>query len=257
MSSAADQPVIRACFYVPPDVHRKAESLRHFGEFLSLLKQRYRSFNLIAFVDFNMDLRNFSGQRGALAKCIADIIQDYNLSVVYDTNAGFTRLGSESYLDFFLTHGVRLASCKVEPHFGLSDHLLIKGSFSGFFPVLRKTLLRYSRNLAVKALTSILKEYEDGNKAFSHATALFSDLSIKLRSAAIRKAPKPISYFEAARIVDQELSKEHPNRKLIFRTLSTCKRDSYLNLMFYLTQLKKGNKLKEYFSVIGHLLIQK
>jgi len=131
------------------------------------------------------------------------------------------------------------------------------GSFSGFSPILKKKVLRYSKSVAAKTLTETLKKFEEAGVLYHNAAALFQDLSSKIRAVSVRKEPKPLNYFQAIMIVDQELAKEQPDKKLITRTISRCKKQGYINLMIHLGNLKRRCHLKEYFAIVGSLLRQR
>jgi len=51
-------PILLICLYLPPDIHRWAEAHAHLIRALDFIRNRYKSYALIAFGDLNLDIPN-------------------------------------------------------------------------------------------------------------------------------------------------------------------------------------------------------
>jgi len=195
------------------------------------LRSRYKTFGIIGFGDLNTDFV----AKECPCKKVARWRDYCGFKLHYSREIGaHTRFqgGKASYLDYLFSAGVSLKELAILGRFGSSDHLVVKGVFDEFSPVIRGLIKFFSKTRAKKLLEDIIAHPERWGISFQlPALEFFKALSDRLREHSIVYEPRAKSYFHTIRIVETELGKREVDWKKIRRAILACRRTEFLALL--------------------------
>ena len=260
LSSQSTWPVLLLAIYFPPDYARKQEMIAHVIRVLEYIRTRYRSFGLIMFGDLNSDFTNDPESPDCkrmlkmIRACALEIHRDHNPDSVTRSQKG-----KSSYLDYFLSTGVKIFDTQVGESIGSSDHRTISCSSSNFKPVRRRRQRIFSKKKATDLLEDILGKEEEDNGEDSvlykrKPIEFFLKLSHYSRSHSIISEPRPMNYFKTIQLVEEELKHPSPNWKRVGRAVSSCKRTEFLALLEEAKSHKLTNELKEFHRIVQNIM---
>ena len=113
LSSVTSDPLLLLCIYLPPDTERRKTVLSALSRLLEFIKERYKSFSILAFGDLNVDLvyKPFAPE----SIRFSTLMKMIGLKVHYQDNTTATtrRQGEHSsYLDYFMSVGTSIHSVR-------------------------------------------------------------------------------------------------------------------------------------------------
>jgi hypothetical protein len=260
LSSQSSWPVLLIAVYFPPDHARKQEMVAHVIRTLEYLRARYRSFGLIVFGDLNSDFtRNPESpdckrMMRMIRACSLEIHRDHNPKAVTRSQGS-----KSSYLDYFLTTGVKISNLNVGESIGSSDHRIISCESTSLTPVRRRRQKIFSKRRAADLMMDMLSE-DIANGTMDHGLYelgpidFFQRLSYHSRMHSIVFEPKPMNYFKVIQMVEEELSQSSPNWERIRKAVSRCKRTEFLALLEKAKSCKLENDLKSFHMIVQNIM---
>jgi hypothetical protein len=259
LSSRSGCPLILLAVYFSPDHSRKLEMIAHLVRVLEYLRSRYKSFGLIAFGDLNTDFAKNS--QPSDCKRMLRMVQACGLKIHrdLDPNAATRYQGNaRSYLDYFLTTGVKLSKVSVGEKVGSSDHCIVSCQSISLAPVRRRRMRIFSKKKAAELMEDLFKPKEDSGKdpeLFKLGPIdFFREVSRRSQSHAIIREPRPMNYFKAIHLVETELTQPSPDWKRIRKAISSCKRTEFLALLDDAKSYKDENHLKEFHRIVQNIM---
>lgn len=257
LSSVTAHPVVLMAIYFPPDHARKLEMIAHVIRVLDFLHSRYKSFGLLAFGDLNADLSESSSKVTRGRSKLLRMIKSNGLSIHMAEEPGTaTRFqGTKaSYLDYFLSAGVKVSELAVGNAVGTSDHRMVSCMIQGVAPVRRRRQKLYSKRKAQDLLE--LLTHEDHPESLLHLPPenFFKEINRRLLSHSIILEPKPKSFFKVIQAVEDELKGRFPDWNRVKREIASCRGLEFLALVNEANSRKREGDWKDFHRIVRSIL---
>ena len=201
LSSSSANPVLIFCVYFPPDGARKLEMMRKVSRVTAFLRDRYSSCSLFGFGDLNADLRGeLKGENKRMRRVLnvcrlkPEILDGGN---VHTREQGDHR----SYLDYFLTSGVKISDLQVREGIGRSDHKMVTCTLRDMNPIKRRRRLVFSKTRAADLFREMVKSEDFKCLLEKSPLTLFRKISGRLARGSIIFEPLARSYFSSIKSV--------------------------------------------------------
>ena len=191
--------------------------IAHFVRTVKYLRTCYRSFGLIVFGDLNVDFAKESNPSDC--KRMMRMVKSCGLEINRDLRSeAFTCLDGDncSYLDYFLTSGIKVYDVFAQERIGSSDYCWISCRTFGLAPVKRRRQRIFSKVRAAKLMVELLGEDELGGSGADLSLStlepieFFLELSARSKAHSIIYEPKPTNYFKVIQMVVDQHS--HPSQ---------------------------------------------
>ena len=244
-----------AGLYTPPNYSDHAYALRHFSTAMEHLRERFSSFSLLAFTDFNRDFRKLQHTRNFenLGKLGFRVHMDNTVNSFTREQKVANRL-SRSYLDYFLSCNLHVGQLSLGHRMGGSDHRLVVIEVSRTKPVvaLNKSRINYKR---LREGTSDVADCIRQMRTETPASILhsFTDLLETQKQRCPTFFSKPKSLVKTFDLVEAELSKEDPDNHKVEKMLRACIRTDFNTFLDHIQRLRMEGEMKEYYLKIGFL----
>ena len=160
----------------------------------------------------------------------------------------------KSYLDYFLTSGVKVLDLQVREGIGRSDHKLVICMIGEMDPVRRKRRLVFSKSRAADLFKGMIESDDFERLLKESPLALFRKISGRMARGSIIFERPARSYFSSIKSVDRELESSSPNWKKIKRAIISCRGAEYVALLERLNELRVTNKMAEFHALVGNIL---
>jgi len=253
--NANPENLIVVALYAPPNYEEHRAVLSQFINMVEHLKQRYATFSLLVFTDFNKDLRL------EINKKYLNTLKDLGLKVhIEDHPRAFTRAqksGSSmttSYLDYYFTLNAETRNFGISGRVSTSDHLLLSIEVLATQPVTIMKEQKINYKLLRKFAPYILDRIRNFDKSTSEdCLRSLNDLVIELRTRCPMQKHSPKSLFVEIEEVERELQKGKHDYSKINHLLLLSSRANYYKFLDLLEKLRLDGKSKEYYAKLAYL----
>ena len=253
--NANPENLIIVALYAPPNYAEHRAICTRFTNVITHLKERYATFSLLVFTDFNKDLRSSENQRYVqeLGKLGLTIHLDENPTAHTRSQMNGSREVT-SYLDYFFSLNVRTDKFSINKEVGSSDHKTLRIEVLATSPVTVSRELKINYKKIRQSAPYIIEQIMRYDNSTSENVRLSLDnLVIQLRNQCPMQRNSPKSLFVEIQEVEKEILAGRRDFDKINRLISKSSRTNYYRFLDLLEILRMSGKAKEYYAKLAYL----